>query len=297
MKAEDLIARTGNLRAPSPTVSRLLHLLSDSEADYTEVIATIGRDMVLTGKLLALCNSAAYGLARPVASLKEGVHYLGFVEIHRNVMRLGFGETIGVELPGYDMGAGELWEHSLAAAKFAPLVTRLSRTQKTDTAVAFTAGLMHDIGKVVIGQTLDCETRKSIRALVDQESASALDAERAVLGCDHAEIGACLLRQWRIPEVLVEAVANHHQPGRNPGAPLAAIVHAADAIAHQTGASPGWGSFAIRIDEGALKALNLSGEDIERLSIAATEPAAGAHLKGDTTLSRKDAPSAARPSF
>ena len=146
MNAETLIDRTPNLQVPSPTVVRLLNLLNNPDADYDEVIATVNRDAVLSAKLLAICNSTSYGLAQPMASVGQGVLYLGFGEIHRLVMELSFGSQIGSGLSGYDMEAGVLWHHSLVTALLTPRVLGISKKFATDTSIAYTAGLVHDIG-------------------------------------------------------------------------------------------------------------------------------------------------------
>ena len=271
MTAEALIGKTPNLQSPSPAVVRLLNLLDNPNADYDEVITTISSDVVLSAKLHALCNSTTYGLAQQVASLEHGVLYLGLGEIHRLVMALSFGGQIGTELPGYDMEAGTLWRHCLVAALLTPRVLGLSQNLGLDTSIAYTAGLLHDIGKLVIGQTLDAAMREKIHQLVLTERCSLLQAETSVIGCDHAEIGACLLRRWRIPEIIVEAVANHHNPPLEEGPSLSAVVHVADATAHQIGSSPGWESFAVVVHEAAMTALNLSASDIDALTFAALD--------------------------
>ncbi len=271
MTAEALIGRTPNLQAPSPTVVRLLTLLNNDNADYDEVISTVGRDAVLSAKLLALCNSVSYGLAQPVASLEQGVLYLGFGEIHRLIMALSFGSQVGVELPGYDMDAGTLWRHSLTVGLLTPRVLAMSKRNSVDTSVAYTAGLLHDIGKLVIGQTLEAAQRTKIHKLVESREASLLDAEKTVIGCDHAEIGGCLLHHWRIPDVIVEAVANHHKPPAGKNDLLSAAIHLADATAHQTGASPGWESFAVTRHDSALTLLSLATVDLDNLIFGAID--------------------------
>ena len=268
MNAETLIGRTPNLQAPSPTVVRLLNLLNNPDADYDEVIATVNRDAVLSAKLLAICNSTSYGLAQPVASVGQGVLYLGFGEIHRLVMALSFGSQIGSGLSGYDMEAGVLWHHSLVTALLTPRVLGISKKFATDTSIAYTAGLVHDIGKLVIGQALDAAARERLHQIVQAGETSLLQAEKSVIGCDHAEVGACLLQQWRIPEIIVEAVAHHHQPNLDGSGSLSALVHVADVVAHQTGASPGWASFAFSLHESALTFLGLSLADLEALTFA-----------------------------
>ena len=289
MNPETLIDKTPNLRAPSPTVVRLLNLLKDPDADYDEVITIASRDPVLSAKLLRLCNSACYGLAQPVSSLDQAVIYLGYCEIHRLVMAVSFGGPIGVELPGYDMDAGTLWRHSLVTALLTPRVLGLTKQSSADTSTAYTAGLVHDIGKLVIGHSLDAARREQIHRFVEAQEGSLIDAEKAVIGCDHAEVGACLLRRWRIPEVIADAVQHHHQPPADGGLHLSAVVHVADVLAHQTGASPGWGSFAIAIHEAALTSLGLSGEDLEALTFAALDCQEKAAQQEQETSQRKPA--------
>jgi len=288
MKPETLIGKTPNLVAPSPTVARLLHLLSGDDTDYDEVIANIGRDPVLTTKLLALCNSAGFGLAKPVASLKQAVNYLGYCETLRLVMALNFGTQVEVEIPGYAMESGALWQHSLVTAVLSSHVIGLSKRLAIDGSIAYTAGLVHDIGKIVIGHFLDAETRARVQALVETSGGSLVAAEKEVIGCDHAEIGACLLRQWHIPEVIAEAVADHHDPPLEKGPRLSAVVHIADVVAHQTGLSPGWGSFAVTAHAAAFAALNLNNKDLNTLTFAAVdaaEKAARPELTVETELS------------
>lgn len=271
MNAETLISRTPNLQAPSPTVLRLLDLLNNPNADYDEVVTTVSRDPVLSAKLLGVCNSAGYGLPQPVASLDQGMLYLGFGEIHRLLMALSFGGQIATPLSGYDMEAGVLWHHSVVTALLTPRVLAISKKITVDTSIAYTAGLVHDIGKLVIGQTLESEARERIHQIVQAGKTSLLQAEKLVIGCDHAEVGACLLQQWRIPEIIVEAVAHHHQPSLDGSGSLSALVHVADAVAHQTGASPGWESFAFSLHESALTFLGLSIADLEALTFAALD--------------------------
>lgn len=269
--AEALIGRTPNLRAPSASVLKLLNLLKNPDADYDEVVSAVGHDAVLTAKLLALCNSPAYGLAKPMASLNQAVQYLGFCDTLRMVMALSFGSQVGVDLPGYSMEAGSLWKHSLVAAHLAPHVLGLSSIVVSDPSIAYTAGLVHDIGKVVIGQSLDAARHRELSRLLETENASWIDAETEVLGCNHAEVGACLLRQWNIPEVIVEAVANHHDPSLENGPQLSAILHVVDASAHSIGASPGGFGFAVVVREAVLEALRLSAPDLQKLTLAAFE--------------------------
>lgn len=267
MKAEALITRVGNLRSPSPAVASLLSLLTQPETDNDDVIRVVKQDSVLSAKLLALCNSAAFGLSTPIGSIDQAVLYLGHTEIHRLVMAISFGGALGTTLPGYSMEETQLWRHSLLVAFATERVLDRTSAVVVDPSVSYTAGLLHDIGKIVVNHALDAATRTAIQDLVERREHSLVEAEETVLGTDHAEIGAVLLRKWRLPEIIIEAVANHHRPPVEPKPQLSTVVHLADVLAHEVGASPGWSSFAVRAEEETVEALGISPEQIQNLVI------------------------------
>lgn len=269
MKPEALIASVPKIPAPSPSVARLLDLLARSDADNGDMIKVVRQDGVMSAKLLGLCNSAAYGLSAPVSSVEQAVLLLGHIEIHKLVMSVGFSGALSPAMPGYAMQDGELWRHSLLTAYTAVAVTALARNSTVDPSIAYTAGLIHDIGKIVITHALNPAAQTNLRQLIEFGAKSLLEAEREVVGCDHAEVGACLLKQWGLPEVLIESVANHHRPVITPKPQLSAIVHVADVVALEAGIAPGLASFATRVDEDAVGAVGLDRENIETLILSA----------------------------
>lgn len=267
MTAEQLLAKLPNLPAPPPSVARLLHLLASPEPDADEVVKVINADGVMSAKLLGLCNSAAYGLRSPVNSIDHAVMVLGHGLIHKLVLSAGFSGALSPALRGYAISDSELWRHSLLTALVAAEVCEAARAPGHEPSVAYTAGLLHDIGKSVLTHALDEASQTAMRNLIEHHDCSLSEAEQRVIGCDHSEIGECLLRTWGLPPVLLEAVANHHNPGLVPTPQLSAIVHVADIIAHEAGSSPGWASYAMRTDENAAISLGLDQADIERLII------------------------------
>jgi putative nucleotidyltransferase with HDIG domain len=269
MKADELIAQAQDLKAPSPPVIRLLAMLSEEEADNEEIIQVITRDSIISSKLLGLCNAAVYGLVTPVTSIDQAVLYLGHSEIHRLVMTASFGSALSPALKGYAIGEQQLWQHSLLTAHVAVLISERTPHPVIDPAIAYTGGLIHDIGKNVISRALTPEGQTAVLGLIEQKEHTLLQAERTVLGTDHAEVGARLLRKWRLPELLVEGVANHHKPAYKPHAKLSALVHVADLIAHEAGNSPGIGSYAMQADEAAVAALGFGPTELEGLVIEA----------------------------
>jgi len=269
MKSEALIASVPKIPAPSPSVARLLQLLTQPDGDNDDMIRVVRQDGVMSAKLLGLCNSASYGLSAPVSSIEQAVLMIGHTEIHKLVVSVGFSGALSPAMPGYAMQDGELWKHSLLTAYTAVAVTALARHNTVDPSIAYTAGLIHDIGKIVITHALNVDAQKDLRQLIDFGSKSLLEAEREVVGCDHAQVGACLLKQWGLPELLIESVANHHAPVIKPKPQLSAIIHVADIVALEAGISPGMASFATRVDEDAVEALGLNREHIEALILSA----------------------------
>lgn len=137
--------------------------------------------------------------------------------------------------------------------------------------MAFTAGLLQDIGELVIGGVLTVEMVARMRERVESGAVSRIEAEREVLATDHAEVGANLLKSWNVPDEIVEAVANHHQPVMSPVPQLSVVTHMADCLAHLTGGAPGWGSYAVRISPQVVEALNLDSDRLDALIVTTRE--------------------------
>jgi HD-like signal output (HDOD) protein len=138
-------------------------------------------------------------------------------------------------------------------------------------AVAFTVGLLHDIGKLILGQVLVGPLQADIRQRIEQEHISRSEAEKMVIGTDHSEVGGCLLQEWCLPGEIVEAVANHHHPVLEPHPRFSVVTHLANCIAHLSGSAPGWDGYAVRMDARVGTAVNLTSDKLENMVIAVRE--------------------------
>jgi putative nucleotidyltransferase with HDIG domain len=176
-----------------------------------------------------------------------------------------------VPLPAYAVEANELWRHSLVTATAAELVVETFSNISVEAPVAFTVGLLHDIGKLVLSQALTVEYQTEIRRLVEEHHFSRAEAEKATIGTDHAEVGAQLLQSWHLPEDIVEAVGNHHCPVFKPRLRLSVVTHLANCAAHLAGSAPGWDGYAVRVNEDVIKMLSITPERIELLILAVRE--------------------------
>ncbi len=269
MKAKKLVGEIRNLQAPSPVVVQLVTLLNSPDADNQQILKLVKCDGILCGKLLAICNSAASGLSQRLGSVEEAVFHLGYQKVYQHVLSVGFGQGLSRSLPGYSIDDKELWRHSLLTAMIAESIQTSDRPMALEPSVAYTAGLLHDIGKVVLNRQLAPEYVAAIRQDIEKNGHSRIEAERAVLETDHAEVGACLLQSWKLPQTIVEAVANHHEPVVEPHPSPSLLVHLANTLAHELGSAPGWDAYAIRTDERALSVLGFDTNKIECLLLAA----------------------------
>jgi len=271
MTAQELVAKVKSLPPVPNAALRLIGLLDKSETSNEDVVQAIRCDNVLTAKLLRACNSPYFGFSEPVASVDQAVLVLGHQQILHIVLTLAFGSAMAVPLPGYAVESNELWEHSLTTAMAAEVVVNSGLELNVEAPVAFTAGLLHDIGKLVMSQILDPQMQSAIRGRVTLDMISRSDAEKEILGTDHAEVGACLLKSWNLPEDVVEAVANHHRPTLEPRPRLSVVAHVANCAAHLAGSAPGWEAFAVKVDNRVAEALAITPEQMERIIIEVRE--------------------------
>ena len=207
-------------------VMELLRSLDDENLNATSLAKKIGHDPVLSARVLKIVNSPFYGVAGKVASLQESVMVLGF----SNVRRLALAVSLNGSFPMRGHGEADprrIWRHSFCVALCAQALAPLCRIEAES---AFTAGLLHDIGRIAL-LSVDPERFAAVLAARTQYPDLSA-AETALLGFTHAEFGARLLERWRLPTILIRAVEFHHLPDTTPTAPLTDVIYLADQLAH-----------------------------------------------------------------
>jgi putative nucleotidyltransferase with HDIG domain len=187
---------------------KLLELLENDDAPVKDIEDVLRLDPGMTANVLKLTNSAYFGLPTKVGSVKRAVMLLGMNKIKQLVMASCVGAVMDGPIPGYDLPAGELWRHSIAVSVAAEGLSRELKLKGTED--IFTAALVHDVGKLILGQFIQ-EDLAAIDAAVGSDVSFEI-AEKQVLGTDHAEIGARILSHWSLPDDLVHAVRWHHDP-------------------------------------------------------------------------------------
>jgi putative nucleotidyltransferase with HDIG domain len=265
MTAISLVQKVKNLPPVSKAALKLISLLDKSSGDNSEIVQVLKYDNVLTAKLLQACNSSAFSLEESVSSVDQAVLILGYQQILHIVMTLAFRGVMSVSSVSYTMQMSELWQHSLVSAIAAELVIKEVPELDSKANVAFTASLLHDIGKLVLALTLTPEQLNEIRDRTERKQISGSAAEKEVLGVDHGEVGAALLKSWRLPETIVEAAGNHHRPVIKPEPRLSVLVHIANCAAHYANPPPGQTMYDLRIDESVADAFNVKNEKMESI--------------------------------
>lgn len=207
---QELIAGTKDLQALPSTTLQLMRLLDDDTVEASQVLSVIEKDPSLTANLLKLCNSSYYGLRRKVASAKEALVLLG----NNTIVTLAFATSMGDVLRGpfsaYRLDRNKLWHHALGTALGAGYLCE-KFNGKGMKEIAFTAGLVHDIGKLILNRPLKNEMGA---VEPDCDFRCLLETEKSTLGFDHAEAGALLGETWNFPAALVDIIRYHHNPSK-----------------------------------------------------------------------------------
>ncbi|OQX18679.1 MAG: hypothetical protein BWK76_06830 [Desulfobulbaceae bacterium A2] len=271
-KPADILRALDRMPMLSRSAARLLEVSSRQDHAPGEILDIIRHDAVLTGRLLQVVNSAAYSLVQQVETVDRAVTYLG----ERMVVGLALEHSIGAmlqqELPGYEAGAGDLWRHDLRTAIAAREIALCSRGAcKPDQ--AFTAGLLHDIGKAVLSAYLLHSAATLQGKVRDREQEDYAAAERDLLGIDHAQLGEALARHWQLPRILQAAILHHHHPAAAPEEfrPIVYAVHLGDILAYMGGSGTGADQLFYHLDTRYVDWIPVTAEEIQRIIMAADD--------------------------
>jgi putative nucleotidyltransferase with HDIG domain len=225
---DSYIAKADRL-PPAPVVlTQLLTLLRDPNADSGAVINILAYDPSLTATVLRLSNSAFFAGSEPAHDLYEAVMRLGFAQIYQLVAVVCGARSLALVRDGSGSHDTRLWTHSVSVALAAEL---LAKDFGAEPSVAFTAGLLHDIGKVVLTDALGPKYVKLAEEF-DSQQPYPLETEKKLFGVEHCEVGGRLLARWKFPAPIVAAIWNHHDPvNARPHEKLAAYIYWGDIIA------------------------------------------------------------------
>ena len=204
------IKRTMEGIQPIPQVAlKILRLINEEEHDIKELTEEIRQDQVICAKTLKLCNSAIFAGIKKIDSLDHALAYLGFNHLVKLIISNMMDNFYGRSGSGYSLCKGGLYYHAVGTAIISEKLANL--TSKVKPGSAYTAGLLHDIGKVVLDQYIASAYPLFYRQLFEEET-NFLEAEKTILGIDHTEVGCDLALRWSLPDSLIDTIRYHHEP-------------------------------------------------------------------------------------
>ncbi len=260
---EDIVSQVGALPPLPDTALKLMKVMNDPRSSMDDIVEAVKYDQAVTGEVLKLCNSAFFGLSRKVTSLNDAMLTLGTVKVLQLVMSVHTNSVLSREQRGYGLPPGVLWKHSVAVALASSLFAQ--RIKLANVNLVFTAGLLHDIGKVILNEYVADEFAEIVRRVTD-EGASFVEAEHQVLGFSHEEVGSMIAEKWRLPDVIVRCIRFHHTPGQpDPPDTLVDTVYLANCVCLLLGIGLGEDGLCYRADQAVMERHQLREHDLEEV--------------------------------
>jgi len=257
------IINIANHIPPFPKIAmQVMKMLEDPKVQPKDLADVIQYDSAITANLLRTCNASYFGLPRKVSSLDEALVLLGqdalkdilIASSSARFYKGGAGE-------GYQLEQGDLWKHSVAVAIMSKAISR--HFQGVEPGTAFTAGLLHDIGKRFLSSFVASDFKKIMdRTYID--GLSFMAAEREILGMDHAELGALIMGKWDFSEEMIAAVRLHHDPQALLKDPLTALVAMANTLVISMGVGVGADGLSGAMQGEGVKRFGISNLDLDR---------------------------------
>lgn len=261
---QDIVRKTGDLPTIPAAAVRVMRETQNANASAASVAKILATDQALSAKVLRLANSAYYGLTRRVADLQEAVVILGMKSVKNLALVAGTYPWMSRPVTGYHLGPEQMWSHAFGTAVGAQLVARLSKRAPED--VAFTAGLLHDIGKVALSVWLE-NKMGAILLYANREGISFDAAERKILGYDHCQVGCYLAQEWNLPEEIALAALFHHDPAADKDrSVIVACVHVGDYLCSTMGFGLGGDGLLYRFEPETLKTLGIEPGDLDQVT-------------------------------
>lgn len=261
---EDIVSRTPDLPSIPATTIRVMRETQKSDSTAASVARILATDQALSARVLRLANSAYYGLSRRVGDLQESVVVLGMRTVKNLATVASTYSWMSKPLTGYCLGPEDMWKHSFGTAVGAQIVAQASGKAVGDN--AFTAGLLHDLGKTALSIWLESKI-SAIKLYAGRECIPFDAAERKILGYDHCQVGGYLAKNWNLPEDIEAAALFHHQPDLCPTKdPIVDCVHIGDYLTSVMGFGLGGDGLHYTFSSESLERLGLKENDLDKLT-------------------------------
>lgn len=255
---------------PMPeVVYRAREIMTDPNSSFKDIAGVLETDQAITVAVLKIANSAYYGLSGKVTSVRKAAVILGIRNLAQVVTAASTSKLMARTLEGYDIESDIMWRHSLSVAFGSKIIAALARPELEPD--AFCAGLIHDMGKLVLDPFI-AERKDIFHEIIQKEEYDNLYAEQHTVGTDHAEISHECCQKWRFPESQSMAIRYHHDPMRAPKKDLACILYTANLITKMHGIDIGGIGMDLEsarrfsIDGRVKTHLGLTNEDIDAIA-------------------------------
>jgi HD-like signal output (HDOD) protein len=260
VSAQTVAQRAGTLASLPTIYFHVEKAINHPTSSAVDIAKVLGNDQALSARLLRIANSAFYGFPRRVEGVAEAVRIIGTRQLHDLVLAT----VVLTRFKGVDprlVSMSSFWRHSLACGIAARMFATMRR--ETNTERFFVAGLLHDVGSLVLYQQFP---DRAIQALTrHREGHIPLEeAERAVIGCDHGQVGEALMSLWKLPELYGEVAAHHHSPGPRGHTAGTATIHLADLLVMALGLGSNGEATLPRFSVEAWDLLGLPAGSLER---------------------------------
>lgn len=250
----------------SKTATELLNITMDESHTVDDIVRVVASDPMLTGQLLKIANSAVYARRNAVDSIATAVSYLG----NKLVVGIALGASCAciyeAKLEGYESESGDLWLHCLRTAIASKEFAKYTG-KKVDANVAYTAGLLHDIGKAILSVYLADKLVEIREIFADSAPKDFCEVEKKLAGVDHCELGVILGKHWNLPETIKSVIRYHHHPALAPQEyrAICYTVHLADTVAMMAGNGTGVDTLHYSLDNSYDQYIDIDRNELDRM--------------------------------
>lgn len=261
---QDKIKHIANLPTLPQVATRLMKIINDPLTSSNDVAFVVGQDLSLSAKILRLANSAFYGIPRSITNINNAVVILGLKVINTMVLSLTVFDMFPGDKKQFLFDRKAFWVHSLSCGLTAKLLAgKLKKLVLFDPEEAFCAGLLHDIGKVVMEQYMHDDFHKAL-LLARENNIPMYDAEKEVLGFAHTDVAEWLTSSWGLPTEIQLSLVNHHTPSQSQqNHDLITLCHLSDWLCYETGMVVDKEYKQPTLDQRGVAMLKISEPDIE----------------------------------
>ena len=260
---EELIKDIDNLTPIPAVVNQIMAAAEKPDSSMAEIAEIIMYDPSITANILKMCNSAYFNLPRKINSVHDAVTMMGMEQVIDIVLLKSGAENLQTGQKGYGLHEGELWKHAVSSALIARNLAEKKGSQHKQ--MIFTAALLKDIGKVILDRFIS-DSYQKINDLVTNKGCSFREAEKKVIGIDHAELGGIIAKMWDFSPKMVFMIRNHHMNNEAAKDDLETqILYVADNVCMMMGIGGGSDGLAYRFHKDVLKKLGISPIDLQSI--------------------------------